>query len=117
MKNLTTINQLEEQFQINDFVDKTIFQLNKDLNGLSVDTLKIDFNESDDKLLVVVNNLIPILEELSKNSQLQQFIYQIDLKEKQWFKFLTTLEFNPLAEQIIIREAQKVYLREMFKTC
>ena len=115
MKNLTTINQLDEQFQIHDFVEKTILQLNKDLNGLSVEALIVDFKTSYEKLHIVIDNLIPILEVLSKNSQLQQFIYQIDLKEKQWLSFLSTLEFKILAEQVIIREAQKVYLREMFK--
>lgn len=115
MKNLTTFSQLQEQFQITDFVEKTIFQINKDLNGLIGELLIVNLEESNNKLEDVTVQLIPILEQLSKESQLQQYIYQIDLKEKEWMAFLTSLDYKMLSEQIIIREAQKVYLREMFK--
>lgn len=113
MSNLTTIQQLKTQFNIEGFAEKTIAQINKDLNGLSVGSIS-DAN-ADDLLESVSHQLIPIIDELSKTSQLQQFIYQVDLPEKQWLVFLNNQDIVFLAHQIIIREAQKVYLREMFK--
>ena len=115
MKNLTTINQLVKQFQIHDFVEKTIAQINKDLNGLADGIVNIQKKESQRVLVLLINEMKIVLEELSRNSQLQQFIYTVDLKEKVWLNFMQKQDFEGLAEQIIIREAQKVYLREMFK--
>jgi hypothetical protein len=114
MSNLTTFNQLKAQFNIKDFALKTFTQINKDLNGLSVNS--IDFTPSGDNLNTATQQLLPILYELSKISQLQQFIYQVDLPEKQWILFLDNQDFTFLTHQIIIREAQKVYIREMYKS-
>jgi len=113
VKNLTTFNQLQEQFQIKDFVEKTIFQINKDFLGLHCGFLVLNIEESDNVLEDTVAQLIPILKQLTKKSQLQQYIYQVDLKEKQWMAFLTSQNYKILSEQIIIREAQKVFLREI----
>lgn len=114
MNNLTTFSQLVEQFQIQDFVEKTIQQLNKDLNGLAESEIKLTTAKSEnvlDDLIVVLSGK---LDELSRISQLQQFIYIVDLKENEWLSFISNQDLKSLAEQIIIREAQKVYLREMF---
>jgi hypothetical protein len=114
MSNLTTFNQLKTQFNIEYFALKTVSQMNKDLNGLSVNY--IDFKPSENNLNTATQQLLPILDELNKTSKLQQFIYQVDLPEKQWLLFINNQDFIFLAHQIIIREAQKVYLREMFKS-
>jgi len=114
VNNLTTFSQLVEQFQIQDFVEKTIQQLNKDLNGLAESEIKLTTAKSEnvlDDLIVVLSGK---LDELSRISQLQQFIYIVDLKENEWLSFISNQDLKSLAEQIIIREAQKVYLREMF---
>lgn len=114
MSNLTTFDQLKTQFNIEDFALKTFHQINKDLNGLSVNS--IEFLPSEDNLEQATQQLIPILDELGKISQLQQFIYQVDLPEKQWLSFLSHQDLTFLSHQIIIREAQKVYLRELYKS-
>lgn len=116
MNNLTTFSQLVKQFQIQDFVQKTIHQINKDLNGLVEEEIKIIDIENENILAILVTNVEAILEYLSQNSQLQQFIYAVDLNEKSWLNFMQKQDFKGLSEQIIIREAQKVYLRERFKT-
>ena len=113
MSNLTTINQLKAQFNIENFALKTVNQINKDLNGLIVDTLV--FSESNDNLDMINHQLLPIIKELDRVGQLQQFIYQVDLAEKQWMFFINNQDVTFLSHQIIIREAQKVYLREMFR--
>lgn len=114
MSNLTTFNQLKTQFSIDDFALKTVNQINKDLNGLS--TAVVIFTNSNDNLTNIIKQLYPIIDKLIKNNQLQQFIYQVDLPEKQWLEFLNQQNVEFLCQQIIIREAQKVYLREVFKS-
>jgi hypothetical protein len=116
VKNLTTFSQLQLQFQISDFVEKTVFQINKDLNGLINETLIIDFENSENKLVDLISELIPLLIKLVQISHLQQYIYKVDLNEKQWVRFVRTQDLKKLSEQIIIREAQKVYIKEMFKS-
>ena len=63
-------------------------------------------------LIVEVKN---VLKELSRNSNLQQFVYNVDLLEKNWQYFIEFQNYEILAVEVIIREAQKVYLRELFK--
>jgi len=115
VNNLTTFSQLVTQFQIQDFVEKTIQQINKDLIGLSSSELKIIDVKNENVLDDLIADLSTELAALSRSSQLQQFIYSVDLKESEWLNFTSNLDFKGLAEQIIIREAQKVYLRVMFR--
>jgi hypothetical protein len=114
MSNLTTINQLVEKFNIKDFAFKTIQQINKDLQGLS--SINVEHKETNDYLDVITNQLINVISELENNHQLHQFIYKVDVPEQQWHLFLSTQDKIVLAHQIIIREAQKVYLRAFFKS-
>lgn len=115
MKNLTTFSQLEVQFEINDFVEKTVSQINKDLIGLINQTIELAIEGDESRLEDLRDKLTLILKELDSSSQLKQYIYQVDLNEKKWMLFLDVQDFHNLSEQIIIREAQKVYLRQMFK--
>ncbi|HIP35225.1 MAG TPA: hypothetical protein EYG85_00045 [Crocinitomix sp.] len=112
MNNLTTFKQLKSKFVIDNFAQKTVYQINKDLNGLTL--MQVYFKLTNDNLKEISNQLSLILKDLSENSQLQQFIYLVDLPEKQWRLFLSNNDFIFLCHQIIIREAQKVYLKEMF---
>jgi len=114
VKNLTTINHLKEQFQIKDFVQKTIYQINKDGIGLADDDIVIADYEIETIYEIVIKKVESLLKELDKNSFLQQFIYKVDLNEKNWIYFMSFQNFTKLAEEVIKREAQKVYLREMF---
>lgn len=115
MKNLTTFNQLVHQFHIHDFVEKTVAQINKDLNGLYHEIISVEHYENKSVLEELISKIEVVLEDLSRQSQLQQFIYAVDLNEKLWLEFMRMQDFKGLSKQIIIREAQKVYLREMFK--
>jgi hypothetical protein len=115
MKNLATISHLREKFQFTQFAEKTIFQINKDLSGLVDELVPINVSSAINKLDELIFRLTPILIELEKGNQLQQYIYKVDLMEKEWVTFLATQDYKMLSEKIIIREAQKVFLREMFK--
>lgn len=115
MKNLTTINHLKQQFSIPNFVEKTIRQFNKDGLGLMDSEVSMSAIEATDVLGELIIEVKAILRYLDEVSHLQQFVYKVDLPEKAWQYFLSFQNFESLAEEIIIREAQKVYLREMFK--
>ena len=116
MKKLTTINHLKLQFQVHDFVKKTINQINKDGIGLVANNVVITNYKSTTILDDVVKRVINLINELETNSNLQQFIYKVDLNEKKWLYFVSFKNYKILAEEIIIREAQKIYLREMFSS-
>lgn len=112
MSNLTTIQQLQQKFEIEDFVQKTIRQINKDLNGLSEED--VVFLNQENPLDEVVNQLIPIIKLLEGQNQLQQFMYQVDVSENRWVSLMNSQDLHGLCIQVVIREAQKVYLREMY---
>jgi len=114
VKNLTTIHHLKHQFQIKDFVEKTIYQINKDVMGLADDDIVITDYDLENIFEIVTTKVESLLNELEKNSFLQQFIYKVDLNEKHWIYFMSFQNFTKLAEEVIIREAQKVYLRYVF---
>lgn len=115
MKNLTTINHLKQQFSIENFVEKTVNQFNKDAFGLIDDELNLPPLDSPNVLELLISDLQKLLKVLSDSSNLQQFIYKVDLNEKKWIYFTSFQNYELLAEEVIIREAQKVYLRELFK--
>lgn len=108
---------LNLHFNNQEFIDATIAQLNKDLQGLFFDELKSDFNPDSsiiDQLIVVLQ---PVLQALSKQQpeQLSQFIYRVDLGEKKYIDSLAQdISLKQLAYLVIEREAQKVYLRAKF---
>ena len=112
MKNLTTIKELVAQFNIDEFVEKTIIQINKDLASYS--NQSIEKSNCQNILDGMVKGLLPIIKEMFESNGLEQFIYRVDLDEKKWIYFTQGFDFEYLCEQIIIREAQKIYLRELF---
>jgi hypothetical protein len=114
VENLTTINQLKSQFKIEGFVEKTIKQINKDLASYSNQSIAQDCETN--SLTLLMKELTPIIKELFAENNLEQFTYRVDLNEKKWIYFTQGFDFEYLCEQIIIREAQKVYLREMFSS-
>ncbi|MBL7899868.1 MAG: hypothetical protein JNJ99_15110 [Crocinitomicaceae bacterium] len=110
-------NSLVNFFDHQLFVEKTIQQINKDLQGLYYADFGISDNKEMSLLDNLIKNLMPVLLELSKRQpeQLSQFIYKVDLPEKKFHDALSkdqTLEL--LSFLIIEREAQKVYLRQKF---
>ena len=112
---LTTINHLKQQFSIENFVEKTVNQFNKDAFGLSDVVIKVPPLDEPNVLELLIADVRYALKALSDSSHLQQFIYKVDLNEKKWIYFTSFQNYELLAEEVIIREAQKVYLREMFK--
>lgn len=115
MKNLTTINHLKQHFSIENFVEKTVTQINKDGFGLIDEEIVLPQTESPDVFDLLIEEVKTVLKTLDLTSNLQQFIYKVDLRETDWNYFMSFQNYDNLAEAVIIREAQKVYLREMFK--
>lgn len=104
-------------FKNQEFIDATVAQLNKDLQGLFFDELKSDFNSDSQIIDQLISTLQPILQSLTKQQpeQLSQFIYRVDLGEKKYIDSLAQdISLKQLAYLVIEREAQKVYLRAKF---
>ncbi len=100
-----------------DFLSKTYAQLNKDLNGLVDTKLMVDERLAEEPLYGLIHQLSPLVKELIANNKLAQFIYSIDLKEATYKSYLLDkITFNDFLTHIIIRAAQKVYLRTYFKS-
>jgi hypothetical protein len=117
--NLPQLNSHELQSFLNqkDFVDATVAQINKDLQGLFYGNFEAAKTPENNLLENLVQPLKPILVELSKRQpeQLSQFIYRVDLAEKKFFESLSSDEtLQRLSLLIIEREALKVYLRLKF---
>lgn len=111
-------NEINAFFDSKAFVDSTIGQLNKDLQGLFFDELNSDFNSDTPIIDQLISKLQPVLQSLSKQQpeQLSQFIYRVDLGEKKYIDSLANdISLKELSYLVIEREAQKVYLRAKFK--
>ena len=100
-------------FDKEQFVEKTYQQINKDLDSaeLSLDWSNITLQE--DILPQLIAELIPMLKSLPAE-KLSAFIYRVDLPEKHFLLFLKEQNYEQFAFEIILREAQKVYLRQHF---
>lgn len=105
-------------FNSQEFVESTIAQLNKDLQGLYFDELKSDFDSDSSFIDQLILKLQPVLQTISKQQpeQLSQFIYRVDLGEKNYLDSISDdISLKGLSYLVIEREAQKVYLRAKFK--
>lgn len=95
------------------FIEKTFQQINKDLDSeehaLSWESIDMD----EDVLPQFTTLLVPVLKSLS-TERLSTFIYRVDLQENRFLQFLSDQNFEQFAFEIILREAQKVYLRIQF---
>ena len=106
---------LVEYFDKEIFVQKTAFQINKDLNGLSDYKVDPDFNQAQEKSLDHFLDLLQTaLLDLHEKNLLQQFVYAVDLPENQYLKTLADVDLKELAYLILRREAKKVYLKMRF---
>lgn len=104
--------QILSQFNEQRFVDDTIAQIEKDLIGLLPAATSWKGKFSKNCIDELVTHLSPVLDELSRNGNLPQFIYRVDLAEKDFKISLKTEGMNVLAGLVIQREALKVYLRQ-----
>ena len=109
------MNQLElnDFFTNKEFIENTISQLIKDFNRCG---LEVEF-ELNAILLIkedLTNQIASRLIRLSA-TELQQLIYTVDLQEN---KFLNTVtmndDFKTLANEILKREALKVFIRSNY---
>ncbi len=109
------MNQLElnDFFDNKKFIENTISQLIKDFNRCG---LEVEFE---------LNMLIPIKEDLTNQlasrllrlstTELQQFIYTVDLQENKFLYVITKNDdFKTLANEILKREALKVFIRSKY---
>ena len=93
-----------------DFVEKTMAQISKDFNRCGID---FEFQLQSDLLLKeqVVTEIRNAIVKLS-STELQQFIYTIDLNENDFLKAVTMNDdLLTLSEKIVQREALKVFIK------
>lgn len=97
-----------------DFVEKTMAQISKDFNRCGID---FEFQLQSNLLLKeqVVSEIRNAIVKLS-STELQQFIYTIDLNENDFLKAVTMNDdLLTLSEKILQREALKVFIKINFQ--
>ena len=97
-----------------DFVEKTMAQISKDFNRCGID---FEFQLQSNLLLKeqVVSEIRNAIVKLS-STELQQFIYTIDLNENDFLKAVTMNDdLHTLSEKILEREALKVFIKINFQ--
>ncbi|MCO4813758.1 MAG: hypothetical protein KC454_03540 [Flavobacteriales bacterium] len=109
-------DQLLTQFESADFVLKTQVQVSKDFNQFSIDFTE-KFNSTalslEDILLIIEQKLAELLQ--FGEQTLLNYLYQVDIPEKQFVLLLNDNLFLPKMSEIILkREAYKVYLRSKY---
>ncbi|UKN00831.1 hypothetical protein K6119_13940 [Paracrocinitomix mangrovi] len=105
---------LSKYFDKAEFVQKTIAQIEKDLDGLCKLQVEFTSTKEDDVLDHIMVQLSEVLKQMSSRN-LQQFIYRVDLQEGQYLEALRKEdELVELSYMVIRREALKVYLRTQF---
>jgi hypothetical protein len=97
-----------------DFVEKTMAQISKDFNRCGID---FEFQLQSNLPLKeqVVSEIKNAILKLS-STELQQFIYTIDLNENDFLKAVTMNDnLLTLSEKILQREALKVFIKINFQ--
>ena len=97
-----------------DFVEKTMAQISKDFNRCGID---FEFQLQSNLPLKeqVVSEIRNAIVKLS-STELQQFIYTIDLNENDFLKAVTMNDdLLTLSEKILQREALKVFIKINFQ--
>lgn len=109
-------NELQNQFQITDFVLKTQKQIAKDFYSSG-----LYFDENFESHELLKNEILELiqhrLEEVINQgeTQLLQLLYQIDIPQSTFLESIGESNFiMKLSDLILRREAYKVYLRSMF---
>ena len=109
-------DQLLTQFESDDFVLKTQIQVSKDFNQFSIDFPSNFVSTSwqlEDILLIIEEKIAELLQ-LGEQTLLN-YLYQVDIPEKQFVLLLNDNLFLPKMSEIILkREAYKVYLRSKY---
>ena len=109
-------DQLLIQFESTEFILKTQIQVSKDFNQFSVDFPSSFISTSwqlEDILLIIEEKIAELLQ-LGEQTLLN-YLYQVDIPEKQFVLLLNDNLFLPKMSEIILkREAYKVYLRSKY---
>ncbi len=114
-KNSPDTLNIDLKLQNNDFLISTCTQINKNLQGLTDQKIKITDQIFQSPLSKISQQLCEIVHLLEKMNKIQQFIYTVDIKETVFKAYLTRkISIDELNYEIIKREAQKVYLRHYF---
>jgi hypothetical protein len=104
MTQLNFNNHLKSQ----DFISKTITQIEKDFGRCNLEINLSQFNDRDS----LENGILDIIQYLSSD-KLHQLLYIIDIPENEFSKLAENEFFyRALSEKILRREALKVFLRE-----
>lgn len=110
---ITSETEIRSLFNQSEFVAQTCDQINKDLLGISEQTITIpspSVNPLDD----LCRQLIAVFESLNSLEKLAQFVYRVDLPEDHFRQNLDEAQWHQLTFLIVRREAQKVFLRRRF---
>ena len=116
MKTALSKQQVLTEFQSSEFILKTQQQITKDLAQFS-----IEFNSGflsntlfyEDILLELESKLAELMK--VGETQFMQYLYQVDLPEKEFLNLLNDSNFlQKISELILRREAYKVYLRAKY---
>ena len=116
MNILISNSELQNQFQVADFVLKTQKQIVKDFYSSSLyfdekfQEIELSKNEILEHIQCKLEEIIQIGE-----TQLLQLLYQIDIPQSTFLEHIGEGNFiEKLSDLILRREAYKVYLRSMF---
>ncbi|MBL1279892.1 MAG: hypothetical protein COA33_006455 [Fluviicola sp.] len=111
-----TKQQVLSEFESSSFILKTQQQIAKDLAPFSIE-FNTDFVTNSlfyDDILIELGNKLAELMKFGE-TQFMQYLYQVDLPEKEFLNLLNDPKFLPkISELILRREAYKVYLRAKF---
>ncbi len=112
---IRTKREIQSQLSSVLFVEQTCSQINKDLLGISEVFVTSDNLLDNEPMEGLTNQLLLIFESFNGPEKLSQFIYKVDLPEMDFQEALSKGDWNNLAFLVIRREAQKVYLKNMFR--
>lgn len=114
-KGIALENEMRSLFNVVEFVAQTCDQMNKDLLGLSDLAVSLPPNHNAENVLPLIADQVKlILTNLLEKGLLQQFIYKVDMPEKEYRACLNSGNWDELSFLIIWREAQKVFLKKKF---
>ena len=107
-------NELSHFLDKEEFVVRTLDQINKDLGGLEASEVNFNVDMEKDVLPQLVGQMAYVLVKMESRN-IQQFIYRVDIKETDFLNAVSKEDdFQELAFLVIRREAQKVFLRYKF---
>lgn len=109
------INRIKLELKNSEFIEATISQINKDLNGIHQFN-QINLSKKNEPILaILIDDMCQIIQVLLEMNKLQQFLYSVDLDESISSEYsFGNLTIKELSFQIIKRESYKVFLRNFY---